>query len=126
MSRGPHTENGRTTMRSDLKIGTALVTALLFALPLSAGAADKATDKPGKTEGTMDKMENKAKEATHEATGAMSDSWLTSKTKIALFADDRVKGKDVRVETMGGQVYLRGKVDSQEAKTAAEEITKGV
>ena len=111
-------------MRSELKIGTALVTALLFALPLSAGAADKA-DKTGKTEGTMDKMENKAKEATHEATGAVNDSWLTSKTKIALFADDRVKGKDVRVETQKGQVFLRGKVDSEEAKTAAAEIAKG-
>ena len=111
-------------MRSELKIGTALVTALLFALPLSAGAADKA-DKTGKTEGTMDKMENKAKEATHEATGAVNDSWLTSKTKIALFADDRVKGKDVRVETQKGQVFLRGKVDSDEAKTAAAEIAKG-
>jgi hyperosmotically inducible periplasmic protein len=112
-------------MRSEFKIGTALVTALLFALPLSAGAADKA-DKTGKTEGTMDKMENKAKDATHEATGAVSDSWLTSKTKIALFADDRVKGKDVRVETQGGQVFLRGKVDSEEAKNASAEIAKGV
>jgi len=112
-------------MRSEFKIGTALVTALLFALPLSAGAADKA-DKTGKTEGTMDKMENKAKEATHEATGAVSDSWLTSKTKIALFADDRVKGKDVRVETQSGQVFLRGKVDSEEAKSAAAEVAKGV
>jgi hyperosmotically inducible periplasmic protein len=27
---------------------------------------------------------------------------------------------------MGGQVYLRGKVDSQEAKSASEEIAKGV
>jgi len=111
-------------MRSELKFGTALVTALLFALPLSAGAADKAGT--GKTEGTMDKMENKAKETTHEATGAVSDSWLTSKTKIALFSDGRVKGRDVRVETQGGQVFLRGKVDSDEAKTAAAEIAKGV
>src|SRR5262249_58971195 len=111
-------------MRSELKFGTAVVTAWLFALPLSAGAADKAGT--GKTEGTMDKMENKAKETTHEATGAVSDSWLTSKTKIALFADDRVKGKDVRVETQKGQVFLRGKVDSEEAKTAAAGIAKGV
>ena len=112
-------------MRNEFKIGTALVTALLFALPLSAAATDQA-GKTGKTEGTMDKMENKAKDATHEATGAVSDSWLTSKTKIALFADDRVKGKDVRVETQKGQVYLRGKVDSEEAKTAAADIAKGV
>jgi hyperosmotically inducible periplasmic protein len=109
-------------MRSEFKFGVALVTAVLFALPLSAGAADKA----GKTEGTMDKMQNKAKETTHEAKEAVSDSWVTSKAKIALFADDRVAGKDVRVETVNGQIFLRGKIDSEEAKTAAAEIAKGI
>src|SRR5439155_12596361 len=104
------------------KTGAALLTAILFALPLTAGAADKA----GKTEGTMDKKENKTKETTQEAKGAVSDSWLTSKTKIALFSDDRVKGKDVRIETVNGEVFLRGKVDSDEAKTAASDIAKGV
>jgi hyperosmotically inducible protein len=101
------------------------LTAIVFALPLTAGAADKAgtTEKP---QSTMDKMENKAKETTEEVKGATSDSWLTSKTKIALFADDRVKGRDVRVETQNGEVFLRGKVDSQEAKTAAAETAKGV
>jgi hyperosmotically inducible protein len=74
----------------------------------------------------MDKMENKAKETTQEVKGATSDSWVTSKTKIALFADDRVKGREVRVETQSGEVFLRGKVDSEEAKTAAGEIAKGV
>ncbi len=111
-------------MRSEFKIGAALVAAVLLALPLSAGAAD--TDKTGKPESTMDKAENKAKETTQAVKGAVSDSWLTSKTKIALFADDRVKGREVRVETVGGEVFLRGKVDSEEAKTAAVEIAKGV
>lgn len=112
-------------MRTELKSGAALLTAMLFALPLTAGAADKAgtTDKP---QGTMDKMENKAKETTQEVKGATTDSWVTSKTKIALFADDRVKGRDVRVETQNGEVFLRGKVDSEEAKTAAAETAKGV
>ena len=96
-------------MRSEFKFGVALVTAVLFALPLSAGAADKA----GKTEGTMDKMENKTKETTQEVKGAVSDSWLTSKAKIALFADDRVAGKDVRVETVNGQIFLRGKIEKR-------------
>ena len=102
-------------MRSQIKTGAALLTAMLFAVPLSAGAVDK-----------MDKAENKVKETTTEVTGAVSDSWLTSKTKIALFADDRVKGRDVRVETVKGDVFLRGKVDSEEAKTAAADIAKTV
>ena len=115
-------------MRTEWKTAGALLSAILLALPLTAGAADKAgtTDKPGKTESTLDKMENKAKDTTHEVKGAVSDSWLTSKTKIALFADDRVKGRDVRVETVTGEVFLRGKVDSDEAKTTAAEIAQGV
>jgi len=86
---------------------------------------------------TTPKMEDKAKGAaedtkdttksmTHEAKQGMSDSWITSKTKIALFSDDRVKGSQVHVETTGGTVMLRGKVDDAEAKTAAGEIAKGI
>jgi len=56
----------------------------------------------------------------------MSDSWITSKAKIALFSDDRVKGRQVHVETKDGMVMLRGKVDSAEAKAAAAEVAKGV
>ena len=56
----------------------------------------------------------------------VKDSWLTAKAKMALFADDRVHGRDVNVETKQGTVYLRGKVDDASAKTAAEDITKGI
>jgi hyperosmotically inducible protein len=56
----------------------------------------------------------------------INDSWLTSKTKIALFADARVKGSDINVETTQGSVVIRGKVDSDAAKQAAEGIAKGV
>ncbi len=54
----------------------------------------------------------------------ITDSWLTAKTKIALFADARVKGRQINVETKDGLVMIRGKVDSDEAKNAAEEIAK--
>ncbi|MGD9849982.1 MAG: BON domain-containing protein [Nitrospirales bacterium] len=54
------------------------------------------------------------------------DSYLTSKAKIALFADARVKGPKVDVETTNGQVVLRGQVDSEAAKQAAEGIAKGL
>jgi len=109
-------------MRSEIKTGVAFLAAMVFAIPLAAGAADT-KDKPA---GTMDKATDKVKETTNQAKEAVSDSWLTSKTKIALFADDRVKGKDVRVETVNGEVFLRGKIDSQEAKAASEQIAKSV
>ena len=57
---------------------------------------------------------------------AVTDSWVTSKTKIALFADERVKGTQVSVDTKNGVVHLRGKVDSNEAKSAAAEVAKGI
>lgn len=56
----------------------------------------------------------------------LDDSYLTAKTKIALFADSRVKGRQINVETKKGLVMLRGKVDSDEAKNAAAEIAKGI
>ena len=54
----------------------------------------------------------------------VNDSWLTAKTKIALAADGRVKGRQIDVETTKNVVMLRGKVDSDSAKEAAEDITK--
>ena len=59
-----------------------------------------------------------------DAKTPITDTWLTAKTKIALAADGRVKGRQIDVETTKGQVMLRGKVDSDAAKQAAEDITK--
>jgi len=56
----------------------------------------------------------------------LNDSWITAKTKIALFADSRVKGSEINVETSQGSVTIRGKVDSDAAKQAAEGIAKGI
>lgn len=56
----------------------------------------------------------------------VNDSWLTAKTKIALFADSRVKGSEINVVTTEGAVIIRGKVDSDASKQAAEAIAKGI
>ena len=93
----------------------AILMALVAAVPVTAGAAD-----------TADKVKDKAQTTTQEAKTMVTDSWVTSKTKISLFADERVKGTQVSVDTTKGVVHLRGKVDSDEAKSAANEITKGV
>jgi hyperosmotically inducible protein len=74
----------------------------------------------------MDKAQEKTKETAQGVKDVTSDSWITSKTKIALFADERVKARDVSVETMHGEVFLRGKVDSAEAKAAAMDVAKGI
>ena len=87
----------------------AIVMALVAAAPLTAGAAD-----------------SKAQTTTQETKTMVSDTWITSKTKISLFSDERVKGTQVSVDTTKGVVHLRGKVDSAEAKSAASDIAQGV
>lgn len=82
----------------------AIVMALVAAAPLTAGAQT----------------------TTQKATTMVTDSWVTSKTKISLFADERVKGTQVSVDTAKGVVHLRGKVDSAEAKSAAGDIAKAI
>ena len=93
----------------------AVVAGLVAVAPLTAGAQDK-----------TDKAVDKTKEVAKDAKVAVTDSWLTSKTKIALFSDDRVKGSQVKVETKDGVVHLRGKVDSAEAKAAATSVAQGI
>lgn len=93
----------------------AILIALIAAAPLTAGAAD-----------TADKVKEKAQTTTQETKTMVTDSWVTSKVKISLFADERVKGTQVSVDTTKGVVHLRGKVDSAEAKSAASDIAQGI
>jgi hyperosmotically inducible protein len=57
---------------------------------------------------------------------ATKDSWITSKTKMALVADKRTKARQIKVETQAGVVTLRGKVGTAVERSAAEEIARGV
>ena len=79
----------------------AVTTLSIAALVLVAGPAYAQTsaDKPT--------MKDKVEQKTEQAKTGVTDSWITSKTKIALFADDRVKGRQVHVEK--GR-FSRGKV----------------
>ena len=94
-------------IRDAIILGSALlIGAAVVVVPTTSTAAEKAQDR------------------TEKAKDQISDSWITAKTKIALFADARVKGRDINVESKDGMVMLRGKVDTDEAKTAAEETAK--
>jgi len=75
---------------------------------------------------TTDKLEREAKSAARDVKAEVTDSWLTAKTKIALYSDERVKGRQISVETVHRTVRLRGKVDSDEARTAAASIAEGI
>jgi hyperosmotically inducible protein len=86
----------------------AVIALTLAAAPAWVGAADEKQSTTGAMKTTV------------------SDSWITAKTKIALFADSRAPGASVNVETTKGMVYLRGTVDSEAEKMAAGEIARGV
>jgi len=96
-------------MRYGTTMTAAILMTLVVAAPLAAGAADE-----------------KAQSTTQEAKTMASDSWLTSKTKIALFADERVKMTQISVDTAKGVVHLRGKVDSAAAKSAAGDVAQEI
>jgi hyperosmotically inducible periplasmic protein len=66
------------------------------------------------------------KDATEKAKTTTKDAWVASKTKIALYADERVSGNAINVDANAGVVTLRGKVGSPEEKKTAQEVAKGI
>jgi len=56
----------------------------------------------------------------------MSDLWITSATKMKLAADARTPATEINVDTTGGVVTLFGMVPTQESKSVAQEIARGV
>lgn len=53
------------------------------------------------------------------------DAAITVRVKTALAADPRVSALMIDVDTQNGIVTLKGDVESEEAKSAAEEVTRG-
>src|SRR4029453_10164667 len=72
------------------------------------------------------KADEAAKPSGDGAGQTMKDSWITTKTKLALTTDGRTKARHISVETRGAVVMLRGKVSTMEERAAAEEITRGI
>ena len=101
---------------------TGVTLALLVAAPVAA-QAQTATEKAGQK---VDQAVEKTKDTAVKATDATKDSWITAKTKIALYADDRVSVMDIHVDTQNGMVSLRGKVATADQKRAAEEVAKTI
>jgi len=92
----------------------------LGVVPVAALAADEPA--PSKTES----VKKAVKDTSDTASIEMSDSWMTLKTKLALLADERVSSGDVSVKTQKGVITLRGKVENEGARHAAEEIALNI
>jgi osmotically-inducible protein OsmY len=100
---------------------TAFVTsAILFSL--ACQTADN-TNQPANANRAATASDNANRDS---ARTGLSDSWITAKTKLALIADSRTSGFETDVDTREGMVTLSGKVDTNEAKTAAEDVARKV
>ncbi len=55
-----------------------------------------------------------------------SDTWITTKSKLALMTTERVSATAVNVDTVNQQVTLHGKVGSAEEKAKAETVVKSI
>ena len=97
------------------------------ALLLAGGQASVQAQSATETiERKTDEAASKASSLAREASTEIADSWLTAKSKLALFGDERVKGRQISVETKESVVTLRGTVSTEEEKAAAAEIVARV
>jgi osmotically-inducible protein OsmY len=62
---------------------------------------------------------------TASAVHGETDALVTTRVQAKFFADDRVKGHRIDVDTADGVVTLTGNVDSDTQRQAAEEIARG-
>ncbi len=104
-------------------IASATVVTLLLAGGQAGAQAQSATET---IERKTDEAATKARSVARDATTEIADSWLTAKSKIALFGDERVKGWRITVETKDSVVTLRGTVSSEEERAAAAKIVESV
>jgi osmotically-inducible protein OsmY len=64
---------------------------------------------------------------TGQKSGAyVDDSWITTKVKSELIANDDTKARNISVDTSHGVVTLSGTADDMEEVTNAVEIARGV
>jgi hyperosmotically inducible protein len=61
-----------------------------------------------------------------ESNATHSDSWIALRTKLALVASSPTSGYETEVDAKDGVVTLTGKVDTNEAKTEAEQVARKV
>jgi hyperosmotically inducible periplasmic protein len=64
--------------------------------------------------------------AADQARGGAGDGWVTMKIKLALLANNPTSGFETEVDTKDGVVTLTGKVDTNDAKAAADEVAKKI
>jgi hypothetical protein len=80
----------------------------------------------GKSADVAVKAAEGAKVAGQQAATQISDSFITTKVKTALFRDAHTSGFQIDVNTFRGVVQLSGFVDSPDQKRRASELAQGI
>jgi len=75
------------------------------------------------TPSMMNKIEKSTKQTAKKTERVVSDSWITTKVKSVLLADNVTKGLKISVTTRNHVVTLNGAVSSQEAIDRAMSLT---
>ncbi|WP_313055011.1 BON domain-containing protein [Pseudomonas lopnurensis] len=101
-------------MKTIQTLTAAAITAAL-ALPFAGAALADTTPAIDKADSVM----LAANDTMGDAGDAASDTWITTKVKSSLLAEDATPGMDIEVETKDGVVSLSGTVATEAEKEAA-------
>lgn len=89
-----------------------------------ASDAARETAREGKEEAREAAREGR--EATGTAGQAVSDGWITTKVKASFVGENALEGSDIKVDTNGHIVTLRGTVPTAAARARAIALAKGI
>jgi hyperosmotically inducible periplasmic protein len=101
---------------------TAATIATALSLPFAGAALADTTPALGDAQPMMlaaSDLENSAKRTASEAGETASDTWITTKVKSTLLAEDATPGMKIEVETNDGVVSLSGTVASEAEREMA-------
>lgn len=101
---------------------TATAIAAALSLPVAGVAFADATSAAQKADALMLATNDRVE----EAGDAVSDTWITTKVKSSLLADDATPGMDIEVETKDGVVSLSGTVATEAEREMAINKAKGI
>lgn len=102
-------------MTSRIQNNTLMAAALSL---LIAGGSAVASDDP--------QTRNTADNDGRDSDQPVGDTWITTKVKASLLADDDVAGLEIDVETVNGVVTLTGDVESQAQVEEAKRIASNI
>lgn len=100
-------------VRSNAKLGVALLGALVVAVSLPMSVAAQAPAQAAEAE-------------EEDSTQPVNDTWITTKVKADLMATSDVPGTEINVETVNGTVKLSGAVDSKAKADKAVAVAKKI